>query len=367
LRLVMISFYLLYRQEAWLFGHQAATVLTALLLLWAAKEFSQSTRWRSAFWLFPVAAVVWAWIGVMVMHNMALAGASGAILMSSVTLWTGVVYWRHYREKQSSGALLLAWTFWLWGLHHLDYPLLRGLGVAVLYGVFADVLFIVVVALGGLSLVAGDSRRALAARTAQLEQLSHLVLRAQEEERRRIARELHDEAGQALTAVKIELDLENRKDASAMVAKVLNQIRDVSNLLRPSVLDDLGLEPALRALTQDFERRTGIVVECSFALTGVTCSPEVQVAVYRVVQEALTNVARHSGANRVRVRVGRGEAGVELAVEDNGRGAKENPTPHLGLLGMRERVSELGGSFRVTTRPLEGFRIEVSLPQGAQA
>lgn len=367
LRLVMISFYMVSRREAWLFGHQAATGLTALLLLWAAKQFSQSPRWRSGYWIYPIAAVAWAWIGVMVMHNMALAGASGAILLSAVTLWTGVVYWRHYRQKRSSGALLLAWTFWLWGLHHLDYPLLRELGVAVLYGVFADVLFIVVVALGGLSLVAGDNRRALAARTAQLEQLTHLVLRAQEEERRRIARELHDEAGQALTAVKIELDLENRKDASAMVAKVLDQIRDVSNLLRPAVLDDLGLEPALRALIQDFQRRTGIEVECGFTPTGLACSPEVQVAVYRVVQEALTNVARHSGANRVRVRVGRGEGRVELLVEDNGHGAKENPTPHLGLLGMRERVSELGGTFSVATRPLEGFRVEVSLPQGAQA
>jgi signal transduction histidine kinase len=144
------------------------------------------------------------------MRDMAVAGISSAALMSAVTLWTGFVYWRTWRERHSTGAMLLAVTFWLWGLHHLDYPLLRSLGASVLYGVYADVLFIVVAAIGALSMVAAESRRALAERTQQLEQLTHLVLSAQEEERRRLARELHDEAGQALTAVKIELDLEGR-------------------------------------------------------------------------------------------------------------------------------------------------------------
>jgi signal transduction histidine kinase len=134
-------------------------------------------------------------------------------------------------------------------------------------------------------------------------------------------------------------------------------------MLRPSVLDDLGLEPALVALTQDFERRTGIQVDGVFELTGVSVTEQVQVAVYRVVQEALTNVARHSGAKRALVRVTRGPEGVEIVVEDNGKGAVASPTPHMGLLGMRERVTELGGRFRVVTRPQEGFRIEATLPR----
>jgi signal transduction histidine kinase len=364
-RLVMISLFLTDRQWLWLFGHQAATGITALLLLWAALQFSQGLRWRWLYAAFPVVAVAWAWFGVMVVHDMALAGASGAIVLSAVTLWTGWVYWRYWRDKRSSGAILLAWTFWLWGLHHLDYPILRNLGVAVLWGVFADVLFIVVVALGKLSLVAGESRRALAARTAQLEQLTHLVLRAQEEERHRIARELHDEAGQALTAVKIELDLEGRREASDLVARVLDQIRDVSNLLRPSVLDDLGLEPALRALTSDFARRSGIEVVADLRLAGVACPPQVQVAIYRVVQEALTNVARHSGATRVHVEARLEDGAIELAIEDNGRGAAREVQPHMGLLGMRERVTELGGSFAVSSRPMAGFRIQVRLPNSA--
>jgi signal transduction histidine kinase len=365
-RLVLISIFIVTRHPVWLFAHQTVTGFTALFLLWAALLFSRDLRWRPAYLLFPVAMVLWAWYGVMVMGNMALAGASSAALMSGVSLWTGVVYWRTARERGSAGARLLAWTFWLWGLHHLDYPLLRSLGAAVLYGVFVDVLFIVVAALGALSMVAADSRRALAARTQQLEELTHLVLRAQEEERRRLARELHDEAGQALTAVKIELDLAGRADASALVGRVLDQIRNVSKMLRPSVLDDLGLEPALVALTQDFERRTGIRVDRELELTGVSVTEEVQVAVYRVVQEALTNVARHSGAQRAWVRATRSPDGVEVVVEDNGKGAIASPTPHMGLLGMRERVTELGGRFRIVTRPQEGFRIEATLPQGVR-
>ncbi len=239
--------------------------------------------------------------------------------------------------------------------------MLRALGTSVVPGVFVDVCFIVVVALGSLTMVAEDSRRALARRTQQLEELTHLVLRAQEDERRRVARELHDEAGQALTAVKIELDLAGRTESSALVGQVLDQIRNVSNLLRPPALDDLGLEPALEALARDFERRTAIAVDCGLALRGPACSPEVQVAVYRVIQEALTNVARHSGARRVRVRAQRRDGTIELEVADDGRGASD-PTPHLGLLGMRERVTELGGRFDVETRPLAGFRIAARLP-----
>jgi signal transduction histidine kinase len=366
LRLVMISIFLVSRDPVWLFAHQAITGFTALFLLWAALLFSRDIRWRPVFLLLPLATLAWAWISVMVMGNMAIAGTSSAVLMSGVSLWTGVVYWRTARERGSPGARMLAWTFWLWGLHHLDYPLLRGLGASVLYGVFVDVLFIVVAALGALSMVAADSRRALAERTQQLEELTRLVLHAQEEERRRIARELHDEAGQALTAVKIELDLEGRTDASALVGRVLDQIRNVSKMLRPSVLDDLGLEPALVALTQEFERRTGIHIDRELELAGASVPEEVQVAIYRVVQEALTNVARHSGAKRVLVRAVRRDGNVEIAIEDNGKGAIASPTPHMGLLGMRERVTELGGRFRVVTRPQEGFRIEATLPQGVR-
>ena len=178
-----------------------------------------------------------------------------------MTIWTGVVFWRERQRVSSGAAPVLAWAFILWGLHHLDYPLLRGFGAAVLYGVFADVLFLFAIGLGMLFVVLGDERDRLAARTAELEQLTRLLLRAQEDERRRIARELHDEAGQVLTAVKIELDLDGRREAGAMVGRALAQVRDLSNLLRPSALDDLGPGAALRALADDFSARTRIEVD----------------------------------------------------------------------------------------------------------
>jgi signal transduction histidine kinase len=196
------------------------------------------------------------------------------------------------------------------------------------------------------------------------ELLARLVF-AQEDERRRIARELHDEAGQVLTAVKIELDLDDRREASAMVARALAQVRDLSNLLRPSVLDDLGLSPALRAMAEDFTRRTH--VEVALAIEGQVqgLPPDHEVVVYRVVQEALTNVARHAGARQVRVALRAGERELRLTVEDDGRGAAGEPTPQLGLLGMRERVTALGGTLTVAASPAQGFRLEALIPMGA--
>src|SRR5262249_35053017 len=248
---------------------------------------------------------------------------------------TAYVFMRHDRAVPSTGARLLSWAFLLWGLHHLDYPLLRSQGSGLLLGVFMDVTLLVLVAVGTLTLGLGEERSVLAQRTAQLE-------RAQEEERRRIARELHDEAGQTLTALKIELDLEGRKEASARVAEVLSQIRDVSELLRPRALDDLGLVPALRALAEDFSRRTQIPVAIE-ADDPQGWAPETALTLYRVAQEALTNVARHSGARRAWLKLVRDGAACRLVVEDDGRGMQNGLQPHLGRLGMRERVTAAGG------------------------
>jgi signal transduction histidine kinase len=366
LRLVFISLYLVDRREVWLFAHQAATGFTALALLWAALQLSQHARWQPAFALVPlvvVAASAWLVFG---MHDMATAGITSAVLLSGVTLWTAAVFARLGRRTNSGSAYGLALTFGLWGLHHLDYPLLRKQGSAVLIGVFVDVLFIVAAAIGSLALVVGAERRSLAARTSQLEQLTRLLLRAQEDERRRIARELHDEAGQMLTAVKIDLGLAGHLEAGERVKTVLQQIRDVSNLLRPSALDDLGLEQALRALVDDFARRTRIAAtfECDGELGA---PPDAQVAIYRMVQEALTNVVRHADARRVTVAVAHADHALTVAIEDDGRGAAEAPTPHLGLLGMTERIAELGGALVVETRPGRGFRVHARLPVAESA
>src|SRR5262245_44221130 len=366
LRLTFIAAYIEERQLGWLFAHQVVTMVSALLLLWAALQFAAQVRWRPRYVVAPVLAAVWAWYGVFVIRDMATAGLSSALLLSAVTLGTAYVFMRHDRAAPSTGARLLSWAFLLWGLHHLDYPLLRSQGSGVLLGVFMDVTLLVLVAVGTLTLVLGEERTALAQRSAQLEQLSALLLRAQEEERRRIARELHDQAGQTLTALKIELDLEGRKEASMRVAEVLGQIRDVSELLRPRALDDLGLVPALRALAADFSRRTKIPVEIE-GDDEQGWAPETALTLYRVAQEALTNVARHSGAKQAWVQLVREGAACRLVIEDDGRGLHDGSTPHLGLMGMRERVMAAGGTLRLEPASKGGLRVEADLPMAVRA
>ena len=366
LRLGFISAFVTTRREIWLFAHQAATGITALLLLWAALVFARGMRWRSRYLGFGLVAVAWAYVAIFRIHDMRAAGITSAVALATVTLWTGIVFWRHRRSRHSLGGAVLAWTFLLWGLHHLDYPLLRPLGSGILYGVFADVLFIVAATIGTLLLVLGDGRRELETRNHQLEQLTALLLRAQEEERRRIARELHDEAGQILTAVKIELDLDGRREAGEMVGRALVQVRDLSNLLRPAALD-LGLAPALESLVEDFERRTRIDTALQCPKPMPPMPEDVQVTIYRVTQEALTNVARHAAARHVDVRLEVERSEARLSVQDDGRGAPPDATPNLGLLGIRERVTTLGGTVEMNGGEGHGFRIEAVIPVGAPA
>ena len=366
LRLGLIAGYMVTRELPWLFAHQVVTLGSGLLLLWAALQFAVRARWRPWYAVLPVLAVFWAWFTVFVMHDMATAGMTSALLLSAVTFGTGVVFVRHGRRSPSVGARLLAWGFMAWGLHHLDYPLLRSQGSGVMLGVFMDVTLMLVVAVGTLALVLGEERTAVELRNTQLEQLSDLLLRAQEEERRRIARELHDDAGQTLTALKIELDLEGRTEASARVAQVLNRIRDVSELLRPRVLDDLGLVPALRSLAEDFSQRTRIPVKVD-ADEAQHWPPEAALAFYRVAQEALTNVARHAGASGAWLSLSRSGEGSRLVVEDDGRGMREGLKPHLGLLGMRERISAAGGTLQFGEAPQGGLRVEAHLPERSGA
>ncbi len=361
LRLTFIAAYLQQRDLGWLFAHQVVTLWSGLLLLWAALQFAVGTPWRPAYLLAPAFAAGWAAVTVFVMHDMATAGLSSALLLSAVTIGTGLVFLRRDRLARSTGARVLAWAFLLWGFHHLDYPLLRAQGSGVLLGVFMDVTLLVLVAVGTLALVLGDERTALAQRTAELEHLSGMLLRAQEEERRRIARELHDEAGQTLTALKIQLDLEGRTEASARVADVLNRIRDVSELLRPRALDDLGLAPALRAHVEDFARRTRIDVSLEID-ESPGWPPDVALMFYRVAQEALTNVARHSGARRAWVSLARRRDEGRLVVEDDGSGMRAGLQPNLGLLGMRERVSAAGGTLRLEAASAGGLRVEATVP-----
>ncbi|GAA6731457.1 ATP-binding protein [Thermus sp. 93170] len=191
-------------------------------------------------------------------------------------------------------------------------------------------------------------------------------LRAQEEERARIARELHDEVGQALTG--LILGLEGLPGERALALKelarfTLAEVRRLALDLRPSLLDHLGLEAALVRYVREFADRTGIEVDLSFHLRQ-PLPKELETVVYRVVQEALTNVARHSGSPRAAVGVLEAEGEVRVFVEDEGRGFDPRAVGpgHQGLLGMRERVELLGGRFLLESAPGEGTRVQIRLP-----
>jgi two-component system sensor histidine kinase UhpB len=196
---------------------------------------------------------------------------------------------------------------------------------------------------------------------AHLRALSDRLIVAQEEERKAVARELHDELGQALTAIKIDLDgLATRKidDADRPLLErarkaALETIRSVQRLssdLRPVVLDDLGLEAAIQAEARAFEQRTGIECDVSIRNEDAIPSDEVNLALFRIAQEALTNVARHSHATRVEVRVRFDGSDVILEVRDDGEGIEPEALgadASLGLIGMRERAALVGGSLAI--------------------
>ncbi|WP_448567961.1 histidine kinase [Thermus sp.] len=213
--------------------------------------------------------------------------------------------------------------------------------------------------------------QALAEKEAQRAALLKAWLKAQEEERGRVARELHDEVGQALTGLILGLEGVRGERAEALkelARSTLAEVRRLALDLRPSVLDHLGLEAALRRYVREFSERTGVEVDFSFHLAR-PLSWELETVVYRVVQEALTNVARHSGSPRASVGVVEAFGEVRVFVEDEGRGFDPMAVgpDHQGLWGMRERVELLGGRLLVESAPGEGTRLQVRLPLGVAA
>ena len=201
------------------------------------------------------------------------------------------------------------------------------------------------------------------------------VFEAQELERRRLALELHDETGQALTSVLLGLraveeaktEEELRESAAALRELVVGTLQDVRQLaveLRPKVLDDFGLEPALERLGQGFSEQTGIAVELEARLPRGRLSSEVETALYRIVQESLTNIVKHARAGRVSIVLTRKNGSVTAVIEDDGRGFEpaESSGDGLGLVGMRERVALLGGRLEIESAPGAGTTIVVEVP-----
>jgi PAS domain S-box-containing protein len=213
----------------------------------------------------------------------------------------------------------------------------------------------------------------------ELHALSRQIVIAQENERRAIARELHDEIGQSLTALKIlvtqsmRLPADKRestlKDAYSLASELLQQVRELSLNLRPSMLDDLGLLPTLIWHFDRYTSQSGILVDFEHDGLQQALPPEINTTVYRIIQEALTNVVRHANTKKVSIKILFNNPILSIRIEDKGRGfslPETNIKATAGLSGMRERVLLLGGKLILDTAPKQGTRIYVELPVSDQ-
>ncbi|HUQ81705.1 MAG TPA: GAF domain-containing sensor histidine kinase [Gemmatimonadaceae bacterium] len=537
LRIGAICGFLTTASEPWLYVHQVLTGWTALALLGAALTFAQQIEWRRPYIALVLFPPLWSYVAIYRLDNFLLAAGPAVLFLSIATLWTGWAFWRYQRRTGSRAAGVVAGVLVLWGLHHLDYPLLRARGAWNPWGYYLDIGFVLALGAGILLLVVEDLRRGLAtlsalsgdlqlasisspddggpdvidsllarplalggvrgsalcltsasgsngsststdvfvrgvgacaewsgntaegtsweamnraarsgapevvhdwrdpftrtnrtfayvavlpvirdaghvgalvivgdegdpftalgdeflstlgrqvgaalenadlttrlaARTRQLERLSVRMVRQHEEERRRISLELHDETAQAFAAVKLQLGVLRESVEPVLAPRMdrvlelvdtgMRSIRNVTRDLRPPLLDELGLLPALRALVEGFGERTGITMALTAPDSLPPLSKDAELALFRALQEALSNVARHAGAQSVRVALTHGNASLALEVLDDGRGLSGQPG--LGLTGMQERLGALGGGVRIANGPDGGARLTARLP-----
>ena len=530
LRIAAIAGFLTTTQQIWLYAHQVLTGCTALALLWSAIVFSQQRRWRWRYVALAAFPVVWSYVAIYRLNNFLLAAGPAVLFLSLATLWTGWVFLQFRRSVGSRAAGAMAAVLFLWGLHHLDYPLLRARGAWSPWGYYLDIVLTLALGAGMLMLVLEDLERGvrtlsvlsgdlqpgargddvidsllarplalsgvrgsalylgagsdgsfvqavgaceswahtrptdgvraaiersvrsgrpdidhgelddaapaytavlpimreervagalvivgserdpftalgdsfllalgrqvgaalenadlyerLESRSEDLKRLARRMVRQHEEERRRISLELHDETAQVFSTVKMQLGLV-RESAGPGVAPQLDRvlalvdtgirsIRSVTSDLRPPLLDDLGLLAALRALVSDFSERCAIRATLDAPATLPTLGPDAELALFRAMQEALSNVARHAEAENVRATVGVEMTGddrvLTLMVEDDGRGLGADARTvfdragHRGLAGMRERMLAIGGSLELTSPDAGGTRVLARLP-----
>ena len=212
----------------------------------------------------------------------------------------------------------------------------------------------------------------------QLRALAARMQTAREEERARVAREIHDELGQALTAIKIDLtallpkvladpgsNLQRQQTVFRLLDDAIHSVQRIATDLRPGVLDDLGLMAAIEWAVDEFQTRTGIESNVSLPDADLALDSQSATALFRILQEALTNVARHARATRVTVRLAQEDGNVSLEVRDNGGGIREEQLAgrSLGVLGMRERATLLGGEFTIGSTPGNGTTVTVRIPE----
>jgi len=539
LRLVAIISFMTTENEYWLYWHQVTTGWTALALLWSALVFSQEIRLRPIYLVMVLFPPVWSYVAIYRMDNFLLAAGPAVLFLSLATLWTGIVLFRFHRQVGSFPAAVMAISFFLWSLHHLDYPFLRARGAWNPWGYYLDIVFELAIGAGILLLVIEDQKRGLEVlsslsgdlqrggseedvldavlarpltlpavsgsamfvrgedggrfthgtgvcepwvggtpvgaareaidrvlaegtpavvrgdfaredkaagdshayraalpvfrgaeirgaivvvgserdpfaalddeflialghqvgaalanadlyeklqdRSAELERLAIRMVEQNEEERLHLSRELHDETAQVFAAVRLQIGLaaEEADDgrrryldrALELTESGIRTIRRVASNLRPALLDDLGLLPALKALAADFTARTPLIAR--FSATGdlPDLSGEAELALFRAMQEGLVNVVRHAGGSEVAVELSVEAGDVVLRIRDDGRGA-DGPAgadhPHrgdgtgIGLIGMRERIVSLGGEVSLRPGVGGGTELKVAVPHTAE-
>lgn len=527
LRLGAITTFLLTENRVWLYWHQVVTGWTALAILWAALVFSQRLEYKKRYLALAAFPVLWSYLAIYQLENFLLAAGPAVVFLSAATFWAGWAMLRYSHQVRSKAALVLSFGFFLWALHHLDYPFLRAQGAWAPWGYYLDVIVQLWMGAGMLLVIIEDQHRGLATlsalsgelqrgqkedhfldalldrpltlpavrgsalyllsdggggfvggvgtcgewtgadpspmaaraiqralssgvpeivnhdgstaragyvaalpvlreatvigalvivgdavdpfaaldtrfltalgrqvgaalenadlyrrveeRTRALEELAKRMVQQHEDERRRLSRELHDETAQVFSAVKLQLGMIRERVAPALEPRVdraldlvdagIESIRNVTHDLRPSLLDDLGLLPALRALVDEFEERSGIETTLLAPDALPPMSGDAELALFRALQEALANVARHADASAVEVSMAVPDGVVEMCVEDDGVGLSDGVTSgtlegngRMGLVGMRERITALGGSFTVASSARAGVRLEVRVP-----
>lgn len=224
-------------------------------------------------------------------------------------------------------------------------------------------------------------RETLLARDQRFQHLARSVVRVTEAERRRLARDLHDGVGQKLSAAlhrlsQLQETMASDKKAApalddlhALIRDCLNDIRDVSRLMRPQILDDLGLGPALQWLFRSMRERHGLEITDDIQDLGLALDDDLNTVIFRLIQEALTNIGKHANASQVVIRLARKQASIQLLIADNGIGcnlddalAQGRQSQSTGLSGMRERVQLFGGNIDFKSAPNDGMQIRVSIP-----
>ena len=206
----------------------------------------------------------------------------------------------------------------------------------------------------------------------QLRALAGRLQSVREEERKRAARDIHDQLGQALTAIKMDLSSLVQEQAQQfeslfrLIDQTIESVRRISTELRPGVLDDLGLPAAVEWAAEEFQSRTGMKCRVEVLPDDMLIDREVATALFRILQETFTNVARHANATEVSVRLAKGDDGLILEVHDNGKGISEEEVSadsSLGILGMRERAVRLGGELAISGAPGGGTTVKVWIPE----